>query len=158
MIREYPEMPIHAVAVCVVYEERVLLVLRHNPPAAGEWGPPGGAHELGEETQETAHREVREETGLELGALELLDAGDVISRDDDGRVRYHYALTYYLAHPTGGKLAAADDAADVRWVSLDEAMAMGISGRMLQIMSLALRQAKERNALAAPASQSEGLS
>jgi ADP-ribose pyrophosphatase YjhB (NUDIX family) len=37
----------------------------------GQWGAPGGFMELGETVQDTARREVFEETGLKLGKLEL---------------------------------------------------------------------------------------
>ncbi len=47
----------------------ILLQSRHD----GTWGLPGGLMELGESYEETARREVYEETGLTLGALTLID-------------------------------------------------------------------------------------
>ncbi|GAA0592888.1 NUDIX hydrolase [Virgibacillus siamensis] len=49
-------------------ENRVLMQQRSDN---GKWGFPGGFMELGENVQETARREVYEETGLRLGNLEL---------------------------------------------------------------------------------------
>lgn len=49
-------------------ENRILLQQRSDN---GEWGLPGGFMELGERVQDTARREVFEETGLQLGKLEL---------------------------------------------------------------------------------------
>jgi ADP-ribose pyrophosphatase YjhB (NUDIX family) len=49
---------------------KILLVRRHN--LSRTWGPPGGVQELGETIQETAHREVLEEVGLDLQPSELI--------------------------------------------------------------------------------------
>ncbi|KKI91319.1 hypothetical protein WQ54_15350 [Bacillus sp. SA1-12] len=49
-------------------ENRVLMQKRTDN---GQWGFPGGFMELGESVQDTARREVYEETGLHLGKLEL---------------------------------------------------------------------------------------
>jgi ADP-ribose pyrophosphatase YjhB (NUDIX family) len=57
------------VAVAVIDEQgRILLQKRRD----GVWGVPGGFIELGESTEEAGRREVLEETGLEVGKLELV--------------------------------------------------------------------------------------
>jgi len=47
---------------------RLLMMKRSD---SGNWGVPGGAMELGETTEETARRELLEETGLEVDELSL---------------------------------------------------------------------------------------
>jgi hypothetical protein len=64
-------------------------------------------------------REVREETGLEVEPLELVELLDRIHREA-GRVRYHYVIADYLCRVTGGELRAASDADAVRWVERAE--------------------------------------
>jgi 8-oxo-dGTP pyrophosphatase MutT (NUDIX family) len=49
---------------------RILLQQRRFPE--GSWGLPGGLMELGESTEDTARREVFEETNLTLGVLRLI--------------------------------------------------------------------------------------
>jgi len=143
MNRRYPDAPISAAGIVLIFEERVLLVLRRNPPTAGHWSFPGGAHEVGETIQEAARREMREETGLEIKDLRLLDVGDIILRDTEGHVEYHYMVTYFVAHPAGGTLLSSDDASDARWFSYDEALSLGLSRRLLQLTRQALTLDKQ---------------
>ena len=57
-------------AGAVVKNGKILLVRRHN--ASRTWGIPGGVQELGETIQETVHREVLEEVGLNLQVSDLI--------------------------------------------------------------------------------------
>ncbi|MEV0935465.1 NUDIX hydrolase [Streptomyces phaeochromogenes] len=55
--------------VIVDADDRVLLLERAD---TGGWGLPGGIMEPGESFEETGRREVKEETGLEIGVLDFL--------------------------------------------------------------------------------------
>ena len=96
MSREYPERPIVGVGAVVWRGGRLLLVRRGKPPRLGQWSLPGGAQRLGETLVAAIAREVREEAGLEVQRVELLAAVDLVERDEDGRVRYHYTLFHRL--------------------------------------------------------------
>jgi ADP-ribose pyrophosphatase YjhB (NUDIX family) len=126
------------VGVVVVRDGRVLLVRRGRPPRLGEWGIPGGAQRLGETVLETAAREVREETGIEIRDARVLTAVDSITRDAAGRVEYHYTLVEVVAGWDGGEPVAADDAMDARWATFEEAEALLRWGETLRILRLAL--------------------
>lgn len=115
MQREFPAAPLVGVGAVIVDDGRVLLVRRGTEPAKGRWSIPGGLIELGEMLQEALIREVREETGLVVEPVALIELLDRIYRQDD-RVRYHYVIADYLCRVTGGSLAAASDADEVRWV------------------------------------------
>ena len=117
--REYPQAPLVGVGAVIVYQDRVLLVRRANEPLMGQWTLPGGMLELGETLAQGVAREVREETGLEVEAVELVEVLDRIHREA-GRVRFHYVIADYLCRVTGGELRAASDAGAVRWVERAE--------------------------------------
>jgi 8-oxo-dGTP diphosphatase len=118
--REYPESPIVGVGAVILDGDRVLLIERGNEPLKGEWSLPGGALELGETLEEGVRREVLEETGLIIEPIAIVEVFDRISRDLEGRVRYHYVLVDYLCRVTGGTLACATDAAAARWATHDD--------------------------------------
>ncbi len=117
--REFPQSPLVGVGAVIVEESRVLLVRRGSEPLKGHWTLPGGVLEVGESLIEGVVREIREETGLEVEVIELIELLDRIHRDN-GRVRYHYVIADYLCCVTGGELRAASDADAVRWVERAE--------------------------------------
>ncbi len=120
MRREYPDAPIAGVGAVIVEESRVLLVQRGQEPLKGAWSLPGGALELGESLEEGIAREVLEETGLVVEPVAVVETFDRISRDDTGRVRYHYVLVDFLCRVKGGVLGCATDACDARWVERED--------------------------------------
>ena len=117
--REFPQTPLVAIGAVVEQDGRVLLVRRGSEPLKGHWTLPGGMLEVGEALTEGIVREVREETGLEVEPIELIEVLDRIHRED-GRVRFHYVIADYLCRVTGGELCAASDADAARWVERTE--------------------------------------
>jgi ADP-ribose pyrophosphatase YjhB (NUDIX family) len=117
--REFPSTPLLAVGAVIVEAERVLLVRRGAEPLKGHWSLPGGLLELGEGLLGGVIREAKEETGLTVEPIELIELIDRIHREDN-RVRYHYVIADYLCRVTGGQLLAASDADAVRWVERAE--------------------------------------
>jgi 8-oxo-dGTP diphosphatase len=119
MRREFPLSPLVGVGAVIVHGGRVLLVRRGTEPLRGQWSLPGGLVEVGEALTAALVREVREETGLMVEAVELVELLDRIYREGD-RIRYHYVIADYLCRVVGGSLQAASDASDVRWVQRAE--------------------------------------
>jgi mutator protein MutT len=119
--RQYPDRPVPCAAAVIVEGERVLLVQRGKEPNYGRWSFPGGAVELGETSRECAVREAREETGLEVEILDVVEVVDHTFKDADGGIRYQYLIVDYLARPVGGTLRAADDVLRAEWVPFPEA-------------------------------------
>ena len=120
MRREFPEVPLVGVGAIIIEDARVVLVKRAHPPLKAEWSIPGGVLEVGELVREAAVREAREETGLVVEAVELLGVYDRVLRDAGRRVQYHYVLIDFLCRRVAGELAAASDAAEVRWFTREE--------------------------------------
>ena len=84
--REFPQAPLVGIGAVVVDGRRVLLVRRGGEPLRGHWTLPGGVLEVGETLAQGVAREVKEETGLEVEIVELVEVLDRILREE-GRVR-----------------------------------------------------------------------
>jgi ADP-ribose pyrophosphatase YjhB (NUDIX family) len=94
----------------------LLLIRRDKPPRAGEWSIPGGRQERGETVRAALLREVREETGLEVAIIGLVDVVDAIFPADTGGPSDHYTLIDFSARWRRGQARAASDAAALAWV------------------------------------------
>jgi 8-oxo-dGTP diphosphatase len=122
--------PVPTVGVICLRDDQVLLIKRGTPPRLGQWSLPGGRIELGETHPVAALRELKEETGVDAELLGLVDVIDGVfparpSLDGKGgEITRHYVLIDYAARWTGGEPVAGDDAAEARFVSRDEAMAL----------------------------------
>ena len=137
MSREYPARPIVGVGVVVWHGDRVLLVRRGKPPRWGQWSLPGGAQQLGETVAEAARREVKEEVGLDVALGDIVATVDLIERDPDDRIRYHYTLVDFVAEAPSAALQPGSDAADARWFSIEEAEALGLWSETVRVIRLA---------------------
>ncbi|MGB0922206.1 MAG: NUDIX hydrolase [Alphaproteobacteria bacterium] len=113
-------VPRPAVGVVVLRRDSVLLIRRKNPPRQGHWSIPGGRQEAGETIRETAVREVREETGIEITLGPLLDVIDGIFHDEDGTLTHHMTLIDFVAEALSGDPQAGDDASEARFVPLSD--------------------------------------
>lgn len=138
MSREYPDRPVVGVGVVILAAGKVLLVRRGKPPREGQWSLPGGAQKLGETVFEAGAREVREETGLDVEVLGLVDVVDTIRNDESGRIRYHYTLVDVFAVARAGTLRAGGDAADAAWFDVADVPRLGLWSETERIIALAV--------------------
>lgn len=136
--RRYPRRPIVGVGAIVVQGDRVLLVERGRQPLKGTWSLPGGVVEVGEHLKDAIRREVREETGIEVEPLRLVEVFERIMPDESGRTEYHYVLIDYLCSVTGGELKAQSDARQARWVPRAELASYRITEGTLAVIEKAL--------------------
>src|SRR6202162_883385 len=103
-----------------------LEIVLARPARKDAWVLPKGQPNPGEKLIETAVRETREETGLEVvPGPEVGKISYVFSwRDGPGKtlVRIFKNVHYFLMEPRGGSLDAHDHEMDeVRWMDIDEA-------------------------------------
>ena len=111
--------PVPGVGVVMVDgRKRLLLVQRGQGAGAGLWAVPGGRVRWGETRREAARREAREETGLEVEIGSVAWVGETVGPGSPPA--WHFTLVDFWGEVKGGKLRAGDDAADVRWVPLEE--------------------------------------
>ncbi|MBL8149802.1 MAG: NUDIX hydrolase [Blastocatellia bacterium] len=95
---------------------KILLIKRRYDPFKDCWALPGGFLNIDEHIEDTAHRELLEETGLTGIKLHLLGSYSKPGRDPRGRTITFAYMTFLAAIPLSAR--AADDAADLGWFGL----------------------------------------
>lgn len=96
---------------------------RQGDRHAGIWTLPKGTPDAGETIEQTAVREVEEETGLHVRIIEPLPSITYDFVQDGARI--HKTVHYWLMEPVGGDFARHDREFErVRWISFDEAPAL----------------------------------
>ncbi len=114
--RDYPPRPILAASAAVFRPDGTLLLgARRHPPFDKIFSLPGGLVETGESLPEAAIREVEEETGVRCDIVGFNDWREVISRDDDGRVKRHYVIASFAARWVAGDGSPSEELGQVIW-------------------------------------------
>lgn len=121
-----------APVTCVVVERggAILLVRRKYPPREGHWCLPAGFVEVGESPSESAVREVREETGLDVEIEGLIDCW---ASDEDPRTPV--VSFAFAARVVGGTLEPGDDADEAAFFergAIPEAIAFSTHRRLIR--------------------------
>jgi 8-oxo-dGTP diphosphatase len=135
----YPEGPQTAVGSIVFRDDKVLLVKRANNPGQGLWAIPGGRVKLGETLKEAAKREAREETEIIISPKEPIYVFEVIDREDDGSIRFHYVIIDFLAEYLSGEPKPGTDASEARWISSGELKELPVSKSTSQLLKSRFR-------------------
>lgn len=138
MSREYPSHPFVAVGAIVTKAGKVLLVRRATEPSRNLWSLPGGAVGLGEGLKDAVAREVKEECGIDVEVGEVVEVLDRIYTDQQGRVRYHYVIIDFLASWRRGRLRAASDISEARWVDPKAIGNLPLTGGLAAVVEKAL--------------------
>lgn len=135
--KKYPKV---GIGVMIQNEKgELLLGLRHGSHGAGEWSFPGGHLEFGEKIFETARREVKEETGLEINTFELISVADemrYIKTDSKHYLNIGLKALYQGGEP---KNLEPEKCAEWKWFPLEN-----IPENLFEGTSLVIRNYKDK--------------
>ena len=123
-VAPYPPIFVTVDAV-IEHGDHILLVKRGGQPGRGQWALPGGFVDDDETLLESALREVREETGLNLAPEANYEnlVGSNFFYDKKSSERGRSITNVYHFHFSEGdvpKVEAADDAEQARWMPVDD--------------------------------------
>jgi mutator protein MutT len=135
------DRPTVAVGILVLDGDRVLLIQRAKPPAAGKWSVPGGKVELGESLEEAALRELREETGLSCTLGPIVEVLDRVIRNGD-EIEFHYVILDFVGKDPVGELRASSDSLDARFVAISDLSSYQLTDGLTEVIERA-RQMKD---------------
>lgn len=122
---DYPRAAVTAdIVLFSRFEERdyVLLIRRDRPPFEGSWALPGGFIEMDETLEESALRELEEETGLKGITLKQFH-----TYGNPGRDPRHRTITVAFIGVCDGlpEVTGMDDARDAAWHPIDAIPQLG---------------------------------
>jgi ADP-ribose pyrophosphatase YjhB (NUDIX family) len=106
-----------AVSAFIQDDKGLILMIRRTDN--DRYAIPGGQQETGETLTQTAARETKEETGVDIKITGLVglysNPGHVISYDD-GEIRQEFSICF-RAVPIGGEIHTSDESSEVKWVT-----------------------------------------
>lgn len=131
-------------ADCIIFQRtdeglKVLLIQRGNEPFKGMWAFPGGFAEVGECLEETARRELEEETGLTNVPLKQLQAFS--NPDRDPREHVITVAFYAVIDLKVRGISASSDASAVGWFSDSKLPELAFDHQ--EILSIALKSIED---------------
>lgn len=110
----------------------VLMIRTHK--WSNLWGIPGGKVKWGEPSQDALHREIKEETNLEVTDIGFVLVQDCIHSTEFYRDAHFVLLNYTACAPGNQAVKLNEEAREFKWVTMDEALAMPINIPTLKLL------------------------
>ena len=143
---EFPGQPVVGVGGVIISGERALLIRRGSEPLKGEWSIPGGRLELGETIAGGVVRELREETGLDVRVLSLIEVFERIFRDEEAPAakppRYHFVILDYLCEVVNGEPRPGSDVTGLAWAREEELPRFRLTPTATRVLRQAFQMAR----------------
>ncbi|WP_423406692.1 NUDIX hydrolase [Heyndrickxia sp. MSNUG] len=122
-------------SVVLIFNQDSELLLQHR--IDGGWGLPGGIMEMGESLEETARREVKEETGLIVGELKLagvFSGPEYFLRVANGDELFSVTAVYFTNDIQGEINIDESESVDLQFFSLDQ-LPVGLTESYLRFIN-----------------------
>lgn len=101
---------------CVIIENNKILLIKHQK---GHWGFPKGHMEKDETPMQTAIREVKEETNIDVEILSKKEYTEIYTTQEG----VNRKVVFFIAKKIGGKLKPQESEVEiVKWFNFEEAM------------------------------------
>jgi 8-oxo-dGTP diphosphatase len=150
--RQYPVVGVGGV---VIRDGRVLLIRRGTPPLEGRWSIPGGRVEWGETIEQAVVRELREETGLDVQVIELIEIVERIFDQEPNEpgareprpssdAQYHFIILDFWCKAPVGEERAGGDAREIAWAGQDDLARYELTESALRVIRAAFLLARQR--------------
>lgn len=132
-------MPVVTVAALVFSGGDILLV--KSEKWSGKWGIPAGKVEYGEKTEDALKREMREETGLEVGEIQFLKVQELINEKDFWK-ETHFVSVNYVCRAKSEGVILNHEAEEYAWVGLEGALGMELNRPTRELIEYYLNSEK----------------
>jgi 8-oxo-dGTP diphosphatase len=131
-----PQHPQLAVSAVIFRDDKVLLLRRAKSPGNGFYSLPGGRVEFGESLATALHREVDEETGLQIEIAGLAGWREVLPGTGGGG---HYLIMSFAARWIGREPQLNYEHDDFKWLAPDGLGDLKVTGGLQEVIDAAGR-------------------
>jgi 8-oxo-dGTP diphosphatase len=131
-----PSHPQLAVSAVIFRDGKILLVRRSRSPGQGFYSLPGGRVEFGESLHTALHREVDEETALDIEIVGLAGWREVLPGAGGGG---HYLIMSFAARWTGKEPVLNDEHDDFKWLAPDALGDLKVTDGLQDVIDAAAR-------------------